>query len=378
MSISILQKAHAVISSSGGTVSFPAPTTAGSVVVWMISWPGFVGSFFPTSDDAGNNVVGRTAGSSTIDFPATVGSESWFGILKNGSSCFCLPMQTLTLTGASHGNVSVWMFELAGMKSFNPSSGADAEYFTQQYAGNSWNDLNGSAQNPMNSSAGTSYGGTNDPFSHSYRASDATIEYFIVSCIAPTTQGGGSAAIASVAAPFTLEPVQQGFGCAWKISTSGYDPVGDRAVFTNGGAAFYSAQWIALAGTTPPPTLSVTPSSLKYISHEWAFSPAVGDGVGIDGTAYSQTLNITASGAWTLSSDEPWVVFGPLQTATFSGSGNATVAVNIRDRMQGQSLFPSSVYPQFPYANGKYTATLSLTDGVTTVDIPVTFVQGLG
>jgi len=260
------------------------------------------------------------------------------------------------------------------MKFFNPSFGADAEYFTQQYAGNGWNDLNGSAQNPMNSSAGTSYGGTADPFSHSYRPSDPTIEYFIVSCIAPTTQAGGSAAISAVAG-FTLEPVQQGFGCASKITT-GYDPVVDRAVFTNGGAAFYSAMWIALAGTAATPPLSASPTSLAYISHEWGFSPAIGDGVGDDGTDQAQQISITASGAWTLTADQPWVLFN--NKATLSGSGNASVSITIRDKIisTGESLFPDSPFPQFAFQNGTYTANISVT-GSTTVTVPIVYKIGL-
>jgi hypothetical protein len=282
MGISVVQKAHGIISANGG-ISFPSTTQSGNVVLWILAWGFYVDGFFPTSDDAGNNVTQLSPrgynGGTTVDFPTTVGSESWFGIIgnPNDNSNFCLPMKTLNFVSNSGRTnpVSVWMFELSGMQQHTLTSLFDAQYFTQQdvhFVGA--NDLNGFAQNPMFSPAGTAYGGTADPFSETINPSESTREYFIAAVIAPTTQGGGVANITSVGAPFTLEAVQQGYGCAWKISSSGFDPVADRAVFTNSGAAFYSSSWVALSS---PATGTITVSKHTNpggSSQSFSFNPS--------------------------------------------------------------------------------------------------------
>ena len=72
------------------------------------------------------------------------------------------------------------------------------------------------------------------------------------------------------------------------------------------------------------PSLGVSPSSLAYRNRVWAFSPHIGDGQGNDGTDQGQQVTLTASGAWTATSDVPWLFVSPS-----SGNGNSTVTVGL-------------------------------------------------
>jgi hypothetical protein len=116
-------------------------------------------------------------------------------------------------------------------------------------------------------------------------------------------------------------------------------------------------------------TLSVTPNSLAFVNRIFGFSSAIGDGVGQDGTCYSQNLNVTASGAWTVTSDS-WLLCTPS-----SGSGNGTVKVQLLDN----SLPKDSFLRVQSTGAGAYSGTVVITPAIgSPVTVPVSYRVGYG
>lgn len=131
------------------------------------------------------------------------------------------------------------------------------------------------------------------------------------------------------------------------------------------------------------PTISVTPSSLAYVNTMYSFQPSQGDGtiangrIAQDGTCYSQLLNVTASGAWSVTTNVPW-----LQVTPSSGSGNGTILVTLLSvgfPQDGFGRIKSTTNAKvMPPVSTPYTGAVSVTNGATTVNIPVSFVVGYG
>jgi hypothetical protein len=103
-------------------------------------------------------------------------------------------------------------------------------------------------------------------------------------------------------------------------------------------------------------------SSLSLTNIVWGFSPHEG--------LETTTVSVTASGAWTLTSTQPWIRLG--QT---SGTGNATAAVTIAPL----AAFPQESVGAFSRVRqGTYTATLTLTEGSNTAMCAVNYSVGYG
>jgi len=100
----------------------------------------------------------------------------------------------------------------------------------------------------------------------------------------------------------------------------------------------------------------------------WGLSPHLGN--------TSAVLNVTASGNWVASSDQPWAIVGANGTAgsTFSGSGNGTLSV---DLFQTEQYLPLATNIS-TVENGVYTANITVSDGTTSIVVPVSFQVGLG
>jgi hypothetical protein len=123
----------------------------------------------------------------------------------------------------------------------------------------------------------------------------------------------------------------------------------------------------AVAFKPLPVTLSVTPSSLAFVNFVGGSSPTIGDGGVKDGTCFAQTLTVTASGQWTLSSSVPWLLL-----STTSGTGNGTVKVQLLDTglPQGYGGRPKT---------GTYSGTLTFSEsGASPVTINVVYMVGYG
>ncbi len=254
MSISIVQRAHTVWTGGNGTISFPAPTTAGNVVVLAFAWGYFTGGSFTFNDDAGNLVLcpsprGFNGANCQGGSPVTTGSECWIAVVADSAtrSNFCLPMQTITAVMGVPVNVSAWLFEVAGLEKISFPAGT---LYEEQLL----------AQNTSSTQSGGQIATTTpeapvtltDPF-NKFGTSDPLREYFLISVVAPMLTPD----ITGVSAGWTLEPVQLGFGCATQISPSGFDPVTQKATYTNSSSVQFGSVWEALrapVGAPPPPT----------------------------------------------------------------------------------------------------------------------------
>lgn len=256
MSVTVIQKANAVVPNGTGTISFPAPTTLGSVVVMAWAWEYGTGGGFTFTDDAGNTVLSTNPrgfnGANCIVSDVNVASECWIAILQNPDdlSNFCRPMQTITLNMALGVDVSVWIFEVGGLRQrqrFSFGTMYEAQLFTQLTP--SFNSGGGIAT--INPEAVLD---TTDPF-NKLGTSDPLREYFLISICAPSLMTG-TPSISAVSAGWTLETVHNGLACAWQISPSGYDPVTQKATFTNSDPVKYGSMFEALDAPlgTPPTT----------------------------------------------------------------------------------------------------------------------------
>jgi len=137
--------------------------------------------------------------------------------------------------------------------------------------------------------------------------------------------------------------------------TPGYSGDGGPATSALIGEAF----GLALVPSTPPPPLSVTPSSLSFVNRVWGFSPHLGN--------TSAVLNITASGSWSCTASE-WLDVQPS-----SGTGNSTVTVSL-----SETGLPLATNGVTRVDQGTYTGQVEVTDGSTTVQIPGVFNCGYG
>jgi len=103
-------------------------------------------------------------------------------------------------------------------------------------------------------------------------------------------------------------------------------------------------------------------SSVSMVNSVWGYSPHVG--------LTSTTINVTAAGAWALTSTQPWV-----RLSQFSGTGNATVTLSIAV----DDAFPEEMVGPIPRPKqGIYTATLTLTEGTNTATCVCTYMVGYG
>jgi hypothetical protein len=108
--------------------------------------------------------------------------------------------------------------------------------------------------------------------------------------------------------------------------------------------------------------LTAITSSLNMTNIVWGFNPHAG----LEAT----TVSVTAVGAWTLTSTQPWI-----RLSQTSGTGNATVPVSIAPDV----AFPSEAVGPFQrIRQGTYTATLTLTEGSNTATCAVTYAVGYG
>jgi len=106
-------------------------------------------------------------------------------------------------------------------------------------------------------------------------------------------------------------------------------PGGGATSETTASPALSFSEYGFFSASTPPP-LSVSPLSLNFVNEVFGdqsghgFSPHIGGG-GSAGTDHGQQLSITASGKWSVTSDD-WLNVQPS-----SGSGNANVTANLRN-----------------------------------------------
>src|SRR5438552_6828899 len=120
------------------------------------------------------------------------------------------------------------------------------------------------------------------------------------------------------------------------------------------------------------PQLSV-PESLAFVNEVFGdqsghgFSPHIGGG-GSAGTDHGQQLSITASGNWSVTSDD-WLDVQPS-----SGSGNANVTANLRNL--AKSSLPTDRAGRV--APGVYSGSVVVSDGTNTGDCTVTLTVGYG
>lgn len=255
MSISIVQKANGFLTNGNGTVSFANPTQTGSVVVMVLAWGYSSGGAFTFTDDAGNTVLSTSPrgfnGAHCAEGSATTASQCWVAIFQNPDdlSNYARPMQTVTSSMGVPTSVAVWLFEVAGLAQISSSSSSfyAGQYFTQDF-------VSSMSGGEIPSTSLLAPFGTSDVF-NTPGVSDPSKSYFLLSVAAPGTIVG-SPSINAVNLPWSLEPVQGGFGCAWQVSASGFNASSQKAIFTNSNSAKYCAMFESLvsSATVPPPT----------------------------------------------------------------------------------------------------------------------------
>src|SRR5439155_21334115 len=171
MSITIVQKAHALLPNGNGSIAFPNRTTAGNSVIMVWAWGSITGGAFTFSDDAGNNILSTNPrnfnGSNANN--GSIGSECWITVIENpdSQSNFCRPMQTVTASMGVSVSVAFWLFEISVLHQVSFPTLYASQVFTQN---TSWNQPTGQIQtlSPL-----APYG-TSDPFYYARGTSDSS------------------------------------------------------------------------------------------------------------------------------------------------------------------------------------------------------------
>ena len=193
-------------------------------------------------------------------------------------------------------------------------------------------------------------------------------EFYLAITAAHSFPPDSSKVIASVSSPWVLDPTVLGgdisnydWGTYFTATTATLIGAGAaeqaQFAFTSSAPAKWAIGAVALRQSVP--TLSVTPSSVSFINRVWGFSPHLGN--------TSAVLNITASGSWSCTASE-WLDVQPS-----SGTGNGTVTVTL-----SETGLPLATNGVTRVDQGTYTGEVEVTDGSTTVQIPVVFNCGYG
>jgi len=251
----LVQKTSGIIAvgSSGGTVSFASPTTAGNAVVIAVAWPDIVAEVLGSTNITDNGSGGSNLYADTnIDALAytdavgfTRGSQCILRNAVNPSNFTMLArsMQTVTFSGwHTTQPLSVWMYEI-GLLVPGTTANTDQEGTTGQGGGA-----------PPSCPGNPDFGRfpTTNPLAPACTSTgfNPSVSNFYVAVVAVGDKTGGRS-ISAVAAPWTLDTVQNGLGAAYLVASSANT---QQASFTNGSSVQYcSAYNMIQTSQTPSP-----------------------------------------------------------------------------------------------------------------------------
>ena len=347
--ISIVQSAAGIIgpisaNGASGSVSFPSPTTAGNTILAIVSelYPHRPSPLVATliSDDAGNGYSSAfQSGADTFASPGYPNKLTEINVFSpsapGGTPSIPHSMQTFTITldedlisDPSFGSAvtfNVWLLEINGVlpAGYTAWSG---EVIVQ-----------------------------NNPFPHGAEPTPTTAitvpntfsltppsgyECLTVATAIPVSGAGN---ITAVTPAWTLLPIQNGIGAAYRVSTT--DTLVSPTFTVTSSLSYAAYQVLALGNAVP--SLAVSPTSFSLTYDEWSRIFPVRHIVG--------AITITTADAWTITPDPLVPLFS---TDISSGVGNATVTL-IMER------------PSRP-SKGIYVSNITVATATASVAVPVT------